>query len=332
MKSKYQDYANKIRKSIQENENEWSSTYQGYINAINDPKSKEQFELLAKESEGIISPLQRYTCIGYLIGCLKGNPVKLDVRYLGQTIAELWLKYKRKMGPFFRADLHAKDTVRCFGIDHSTYPCKKLDDSTVIEFIDWFNQKKPRLPSDGEKIKKRNEEHRIESLLISTLLEKDSLIEPVTLSGVRFAMTTPISASNKNNVHYSCKAHAGIDILARYKRNSPTELCVIELKDETPDVKKPEDVVKQAIAYAIFIRELLRSRSGTEWWKLFGFKTPLPEEIVINAVCAMPRGKKQPLPYDKNPIKIGRDKIIPHDCYFNEENDKISIVSTSLRV
>jgi hypothetical protein len=50
--------------------------------------------------------------------------------------------------------------------------------------------------------------------------------------------------------------------------------------------------MEQAIAYATFIARLLRSDSGKEWYKIFGFTKDIPAELTIDVAIVMP--------YDEN--------------------------------
>ena len=67
---------------------------------------------------------------------------------------------------------------------------------------------------------------------------------------------------------------------------------MIELKDNNDKNEPPEKVMYQAIAYATFIHELLRSEKadGQGWYNLFMEKTgrKLPDKLVIKCVVAMP--------------------------------------------
>lgn len=93
-------------------------------------------------------------------------------------------------------------------------------------------------------------------------------IQPVKIANTCFPTPTPISASNHTGIKYSGCSRGGIDIFAHVGKH-PTRLCVIEVKDETVSKEPPIKATEQAVAYATFIRELLRY--DPTWYKLFGF-------------------------------------------------------------
>ena len=65
------------------------------------------------------------------------------------------------------------------------------------------------------------------------------------------------------------------------------------LKDENTKSEPPHKAVCQAIAYATFLRELIRSESGQKWWNFFGFGGNIPKELSLKAIIIMPcRNKK----------------------------------------
>ena len=119
-------------------------------------------------------------------------------------------------------------------------------------------------------------------------------IQPVKLAGIaRFQMPTPLSAAKIKEVKFIGPAGGGIDIISRIGAGSATKLCIMELKDENKPDEPPAKVILQGLAYAVFIKELLRSESGAEWWKIFGFSGKLPEQLELYVICVMPSKKKR---------------------------------------
>ncbi|MBO6246990.1 MAG: hypothetical protein J6N55_12035 [Anaerovibrio sp.] len=47
--------------------------------------------------------------------------------------------------------------------------------------------------------------------------------------------------------------------------------------------------MKQAIAYAVFIRELAYSKTGTKWKEIWGMEKQMQNNFVIDCVVAMPK-------------------------------------------
>ena len=151
-------------------------------------------------------------------------------------------------------------------------------------------------------------EHTLESAFLTEIEKRDSItkslcyIQPVKLKNLRFQFPTGLSASklhkditNNNIKHLSYSENGGgIDILARRKKGNQSYLTVIELKDEYKEQEKPEIAIMQAIAYATFIRELIRcdaanSNANSSWYALFGLNTKdLDKDLVIKCVVALP--------------------------------------------
>ena len=258
----------------------------------------------------------------------------LGVRYQGQEVAELIFNKAKNEAPMLNttSNNYEKKNSDYFGWQ------KSLDmvdwhGAEAKAFRNFFKKNPPRIDT----IAKHNEEHRLESLLLSEFSKNKSAekalqnIQPVKIEGIRFPMPTPISASNHKAIKYSKSYGGGIDILARVgKSGYSAKLCVIELKDEN-DPKEPAiEVIKQAAAYAVFIRELLRSESGSDWWKLFGFNKPLPKKLTLYATCAMPSGEGNDYYFANKEIQIKEDVIRFHYIYFREADNSIISIESSL--
>lgn len=157
-------------------------------------------------------------------------------------------------------------------------------------------------------------------------------MKPVTIGGVRLPMPTPLKASNHKSVRYAKQFGGGIDIFARTGTGGKnTNLCIMELKDENVKSEPPKDVIKQALVYTAFIRELLRSDSGNVWWKLFGFSGEIPKKLTLYAVCAMPSNSYNDTSFKAEKIPLrGEDKAVLHYIYFTESNNKIEKAESSL--
>jgi len=144
-------------------------------------------------------------------------------------------------------------------------------------------------------------------------------------------MPTPISASKHGVTKYAKQHGGGIDIFARIGTGGrATYLCVIELKDENIKAEPASHVIQQALKYAVFIRELLRSEAGIGWWRLFGFGGAIPNSLKIHAVCAMPDIDNADTSFAGQRIKLDNDEIILDYIYFAESNNTIEHVRTSL--
>lgn len=259
--------------------------------------------------------------------------VKFELRYLGQTVADL--KANMKTGHKLSTRHYEKTNRRDFdcAINLSNADWQGDDAAKFRSFFKYRTHVRKNLS------KRKNDEHRLESQLLTEFSKTTNKvirhIKPVNIGGVRFPMPTPISASNHSAIKYSGIAGGGIDILTRTGTGGKaTHLCIMELKDENKKSEPPKDALKQAIAYATFIRELLRSDVGATWWKLFGFGGKIPETLELYATCAMPSGYENDYSFGNMELNIDSDIIKLHYLYFAEENNKISIKpgDTSLTV
>ena len=268
------------------------------------------------------------------------NTLRFDVRYLGQTVAELIVKKDSVI-------IKTKPSTKR---NYEKNNLKDFDCPIVLNNADWDGKeayafrkhfrKREDLQNNTDN-NKGNEEHRIESLLLSefskTKADEKPLpnIKPVMIEGLRFPMPTPLVASKHGTVGYSGPGGGGIDILARTGTGGlATYLCVIEVKDETKKAEPPAIVIEQAIKYTVFIRELLRNEVvGAKWWKLFGFSGHVPNKLVIHSVCAMPDDEILAITSFKGEkLSIGEDEICLDYIYFTEhkQGNIIESIRTSL--
>ena len=107
-------------------------------------------------------------------------------------------------------------------------------------------------------------------------------------------------------------------------------MCVIEVKDENIPSEPAFHAVQQAIKYAVFVRELLRSSAGGDWWRLFGLGGSVPSKLTIHAVCAMPDKEDADTSFAGHKIHVGNDEIQLDYIYFFETQNKIEDIRTSL--
>lgn len=303
---------------------EWIKRYADYAEAI-----EANLPLIGRVRQSMREwkPLYLYLSIGSVKDARK--KVAFDVRYRGQSVATL-----NGDGVGLRLSTKGK-----YDKNREHFGCSlQLDDvpwrsAEASAFRSFFKQRVgQRL--DG---KKKNDEHRIESLLLGEFTKRQSTdklllqIRPVLLEEVRFAVTTPITASKHNKIEYAGYSGGGIDILARTTlRAGVPALCVIEVKDENKKSEPPHVVMEQALAYAEFLRLLLRSPSGATWWRLFGFERALPASLTIATAIAMP-DKGAPLDeFAEQTIVRGQDRFVLHVIYFTEKNNVLTGVRSSL--
>jgi len=168
------------------------------------------------------------------------------------------------------------------------------------------------------------EERRLESLLLAEFAKGTGKalknIQPVQNEGLRFPMPTPLKACDHSKIEYAGN-DGHIDILARIGHGGrSTKLGIIELKDKYTVGEPPCKVIKQALIYTTFIRELLRSEAGVKWWKLFSFRNTLPKKLVLYSICAMPHKDGADTSFGGDSYVLEEDTIQLHYIYFNEIN------------
>ena len=307
-------------RSVLNDDPEWRGRYPDYAQQIADNTPS-----IASARSGFRewSPLKVYLNITSARGARRS--VSFELRYLGQTVADL--KGSKDKG--FRLSTKHYETTNKRDFDCDIWlPSADWRGEDSARFRSFFKGRKgPRLGGSN----RANEEHRLESLLLTEFSRKRSRekpllgIQPVRIAGVRFPMPTPISASNPRAIKYSGTRGGGIDILARTGTGGrATHLCILELKIKGGR-SESASAMEQAIAYATFVRELLRSDSGAAWWRLFGFGGDVPEPLELYSACAMPLDEHNETWFGRRELNIEGDTIRLHYLYFVDEGTRIRI-------
>lgn len=269
----------------------------------------------------------------------KSSAPTFSLRYLGQDVALINVSGK---------DVELKDTKRersdnCGKLKRQNerdFGCsvdfhdKKWTSVEAKEFRKYFSNNPTRRFENN----KGNEEHRVESMLLTEFSKSQGKfknvklhnIQPIKIAGAaRFQMPTPFRASG-GNVKY-VKKGGGIDILARVGRGRGTTLCIMEVKDEYMKCEPPDKAITQGLYYATFVRELLRSKCGNDWWNIFGFGGAVRKKLILYVCCVMPFNKAgaSDTSFSRNRMSIENDTIELHYIYFSE-NGRINNIETSL--
>ncbi len=320
------DVVNETRELLISNK-EWRLRYADYAEKISN-----NLEVLRKIRQSFRQwkPLMVYLNVS---NAKRSSTITLELRYRGQTIADLICKNSCQE-VIINSSKYNKNNKRDFGCD-IVLDKEDWKGLKAREFRKFFKTNPIR-----ENIKnKGNEEHRIESMLLTEFSKKSSNdktllnIQPVKIANFRFPMPTPLSASDHKKVKYSASYGGGIDLLARIGTGGrATYLCIMELKDENKKSEPPLEALKQSLVYTTFIRELLRSESGLKWWRLFGFKQDIPKKINLYSVCAMPSNSLNDKSFEDKEIKIDNDIIKLNYIYFIEEDNIIKNFDTSLYI
>lgn len=323
LQTEFLSVVEETRQLLSQND-EWIGRYVTYADKISDNMD---FIKSVRGSFREWSPLKIYLNTTSAQNAKK--TVSFELRYLGQTVAKLTGKknnrHKLSTKGFENINLRDFDCdIRLSNVD--------WDGSDAAKFRSYFKHRKSPRNDAGNK---GNEEHRLESLLLTEFSKtKEKIlpyIKPMMIGGVRFPMPTPISASDHKAIKYSGIRGGGIDILTRTGTGGrTTNLCIMELKDENNKSEPPKDAMKQAVAYATFIRELLRSKAGEAWWKLFGFGGNVPKPLVLYAACVMPSNTNNDYSFKDMELDIADDIIRLHYLYFTAANNKLKIDDTTL--
>lgn len=285
------EYIEVIKKTRQllDSDREWIARYRKYIQKIND--NHEQLKE-ARHAFYVPKPFKLYMPISKAMNSV------FNLRFEGQDVADLKINADNEVSICFNKN--ARNIFELMSNEDKVY-FENLKD----EFYPWTGEEAKRFRKifkdfSSEKLRGQPE-HKVESELLDNYLQKSSQgkeilnIQPITMlkgSGF-FQMPTPLKASGaKNgidNITYANFYGGGIDILARVGRGKGTQLAILELKDENKSSEPPEEAIKQAIAYATFIRELLRSEEiGKTYWDFFGFTREIPEKLALKAIIVMP--------------------------------------------
>lgn len=331
-----QEHANNVCNILQE-EIEWIERYKGYVDILYKVKDK---PLLKNKPLGYGELFPYITLSVAKQNCSdsEGGKKKYFLRYLGQNVADILVSNKTGER-FFSTKEYQNSNKKNFKYD-KVHDNDNWDSESGESFRKFFNGYKERI--DGSK---RNEEHRIQNLLLREFAKTKGeekyikFIQPVRLQGCFLEIPTPFAASNHNPT-YAAHRGGGIDILARMKYGSKARLGVVEVKDEYKTNENIFQVLNQAVTYACFICKLLRSESGEKWAELFKFNKPkelLSKPLIVNAIAAMPNISPEDsalLNLEKPAkIKVGEDLIELHFISFedNKAENKLENIKTSLK-
>ena len=306
----YQKFADMVQAELQGSDRSWIQQYAGYAQSLT--HRKQQISA-ARKSFRVLEPLCCYITIGEII---REGRTAFDLRYLGQSVGSVIVKANGRR--VLRVSKEkANNSLAYFG-----YPLGEIADE------DWSSGNLARqfrafyqTLACRQDIFPRQQEHMVESALFSEL-EKTARssktlagIQPISyLPNTRFHMKTALKASSaaEDAVHVS-PSGGEIDVFCRCRYGNRSRLTVIEVKDENESGETFSLAIKQAIAYAVFIRELVRSDPGPLWMSLWGMgRQPWKNGFTINAVAAMPKGDTTEFGFAKQILHQGRDQIELH--------------------
>lgn len=339
MDAYYQETIARVQHLLKKN-TKWKGDYKKYIEQINSLKTS--FDEAYNQFD-VPKPFQLYMPLSMVVNESTSRRTFFELRFHGQSVAKI-IVYKDNM-----VALRVKKTnaiykvLRSAGMEQEAeYLCKLFTGTEAKSEYYWRGAEAKefrRIYATLEEVLKTNNkirlkgqpEHEMEDALLANFSQKSSdgkeltYIQPVTMLDGKafFQMPTPIIASNVikgiDKLAYSKRNLSGIDILARKGRGSGTKLFVFELKHKH---RHPEKAICQAIAYATFLRELLRCDCGQDWWRFFGFGGNIPNALDIKAVIAMPNESGACTAFGGKELSLrdSRDKISLE--YFYRANEE----------
>lgn len=303
----YRDTIAAVRKLLRDNP-EWIARYKHYIDTLAEKKAAGTFSR-AQQQFAVPAPFQLYLSLSMAIHKCTAKRTAFELRFHGQSVATVFVDYQKEKAVL----LQVKKVPAIYKVlrEKSEADIAYMDSLEPSALYDWHGEEarnfrriyaslERTLTSTGDFDLLGQPEHDMESFLLANYAKKRSdekeisYIQPVTMldTSARFQMPTPIKASSVKDgidtLSYAGKSGGGIDILARVGSGRSTTLAVMELKDENKDSEPPHKVICQAIAYAAFLRELLRSESGDSWWSFFGFGGSVPKRLTLKAIVVMP--------------------------------------------
>ena len=215
---------------------------------------------------------------------------QFSVRFLGQEVAKIRIQNDVAFLVITKKHKKTNEDYFKYELEQGKYPWVGTEAKQFRAYFKKLDYKKIEVGSPKHRI---SPEHRLESNLIQEMLKKDrnkfgknlKNIQPVTIEGMPFQMPSPISASKGSPE----KGHGHIDILARRGRGRQVRISVWELKGPHGKI---DHVIEQVYIYTVVLLYMLRSGSGKDWYKLFGFKE-FPSKLEIEAVIAVSVKKEE---------------------------------------
>ena len=330
MKTNLQKIIEEARATLLDNKHEWEMRFAGYADKI---QANTQKILDAKAQFHQWDPLYVYMSVNSA-----KSGMAFDLRFQGQSVASIISK--NGVASLSVTTVQNRNNEKHF--DFSVQDNNLLFNTTSKNFsAAWrspeaasFRKHFMHIKTKAE-LSARQEEHRLESQMLSAL-EKNTAknkvllrIQPVKIAEFcRFQMPTPLTASHhQKGASYTKNGNGGgIDILARVGVGRGTQLCIIELKRSpcsgSNSLLFPQKVMGQALAYAVFMQELLASTSGRQWYSIFGFSGALPAKPTLKVCIVMPDNERYPLIEEQ----ISTDKgAFDLRCVYLEEDWKNGI-------
>lgn len=326
MRTMYEKTLQKVQELLRNNP-EWEERYERYSQRLNDECFIDQIRY-ARDCFNVPAPFRVYMSVSMAMNKCTNTHSAFELRFHGQSVAELYvpsnqsgndIALKVKCTPAIYTALESAQMADAAKRLENYAQSKKIfwHDTEAQDFRKIYADLEQKIVSNTAIKLTGQPEHEMESELLRNYaqkLSKDkevSQIQPVIMNGTNacFQMPTPLGASQAKKgadyIKYSAQRGGGIDILARMGIGRGTTLAVLELKDQNNGSEPPEKAICQAIAYATFLRELLRSKSGQAWWNFFGFQGQIPQVLHLKAIVVMPNEPGTSVVFGGQELKIG---------------------------
>lgn len=325
-------------RSLLQNNTEWKDRYTNYITKLND-NALMRFKIAVKHFN-VPAPFHLHMSMSTAVNECSSVKTIFELRFHGQSAAIIKVDNNQDKSVYIAVKA-PQSIINALNAAKMTEEAERLakyhsicyKDNNIIDWLDWHGEEARDLRkiyldlesifSSSPKVKETlgYPEHDMECELLKNYSQKSSTgkeilnIQPVMMgeTNARFQMPAPIKASEAkkgiNFIKYSGQYGGGIDILARVGSGKGTKLAVLELKDSYTKNEPAEKVMHQAVAYAAFLRELLRSECGENWWKFFGFGGNIPKKLEIKAIVVMPDYPNADTSFGGAELPIGNDVL-----------------------
>lgn len=312
---------NIIRKTVDEVQKllnintEWEQRFAEYLTDIDRQMAENN---RCRKLFQVKAPLYVYSSISKA----KSSKCEYDIRFNGQSVAALKIETDDKI------TVVPRDSVSKYFVinTESSFDWHSIHART-------FRKHFYLLPDNT---KTKSPEHALENRLLAEFSKSGSIgkkivgIQPVKLNGMFFQMPTPLSAST-STIKYAGVSGGGIDILSRIKVagkkiNESSELVVFEVKDENVKSEPVEKVIIQAVAYGVFIANLLSK--NISWLEKFGLNG---NSKTINVATLMPKGETEGS-FEWLKFPVGNYEVELHTLYFDTNFDFSGSLMNKIRV
>lgn len=310
--NEYQRWAETVQNVLRA-DTSWILQYKEYAESILGNDSHKKYSDARKKFH-LSHPLHAYLTIGKIKE--PSQKISFDLRYLGQSVGTIEVMNEDVM--LSVSEKQAASNKKYFGCLGEAFDYKAWDRSPEAkQFRAQFKNAK-KLAGAESSVNPYSVEHMVESALFSEFEKRRSAtktlkrIQPVSFAGARIHMKTAVTANRAgiNDTISLSKTGGEIDCLCRRTiQPGVSRFVAIEIKDENKPSESFNAAMKQAICYAVFLRELLRSEAGEGWKTILGMGKQYTETIAIDAVVAMPQGVTKP-GYCGERIELGNGDFI----------------------